>query len=197
MPRAKSKSKEQIVTSAMHVFWSHGFNATSMDELVKKTETSRHAIYAECGGKEALFKLTLDMYQQLVVDPAFLQVEDSNADIASIKRYFEMQISAAEQAGPPFPGCLVANTMTETGPHDQRILKAVSAHNSRLEQGYLNVLQNEAVSRQIYPSNLQELASFLAISTQGLWAYSRSLSDTKTLRVYVKNLMNMIEESLA
>jgi len=181
----------------MHVFWSHGFNATSMDELVKKTETSRHAIYSECGGKEALFKLTLDMYQQLVVDPAFLQVEDSNADIASIKRYFEMQISAAEQAGPPFPGCLVANTMTETGPHDQRILKAVSAHNSRLERGYLNALQNEAVSQQIYPSNLQELASFLAISTQGLWAYSRSLSDTKTLRVYVKNLMNMIEESLA
>ncbi|MEM6902905.1 MAG: acetate--CoA ligase family protein, partial [Pseudomonadota bacterium] len=40
------------------------------------------------------------------------------ADLDAIAQYFETQISAAEQAGLPGPGCFVANAATEVAPHD-------------------------------------------------------------------------------
>ncbi len=198
MPKPKSKTKDQIATEAMHVFWRFGFNGTSMDTLVRETGSSRHAIYSECGGKDALFQQSLDMYQQLVVDPAFLQVEATDADLQTIAAYFETQISAAEDAGAPYPGCLVANTMTETGPHSADALQAVNHHNERLKAGFFNALKNSASDdRQISESVLRELASFLTISTQGLWAFSRSVKNVQPLRNYAANLMQIIQERIA
>jgi len=197
MPRAKSKSKEQIISDAMLVFWHYGFSATSMDDLVKKIGTSRHAIYSECGGKDALFHEALAVYQRAVVDPAFLQVEMPGADVQTIANYFEQQISLAEQAGPPFPGCLVSNTMTETGPHNPKTLEAVNAHSSRLERGFYNALQNSVSERSpVTDKDLRELASFLTISTQGLWAFSRSLNDVAPLRQYVSNLLAFVTKRI-
>lgn len=198
MPRPKSYTKDTIALSALHQFWNKGFEATSMDDLVRETKASRHAIYSECGNKDDLFLACLEVYQREVVDPAFKQVEAANASLQSIQNYFEAQIDLAGQAGPPYPGCLVANTMTETGPHDPKVLTAVRAHNMRLENGFLNALENEnAQAGSLNPKELQKLASFLATSTQGLWAFSRSLSDTHQMHEYATTLLQLIKRRIS
>ena len=114
-----------------------------MADLVSATRVNRHGIYAEFGGKKELFLTCLEKYQELVVSPAFDQVEQEEANLDSVLEYLKFQIRRAEESGLPGPGCLVANTMTECGPHDRDIEKAVSHHNQRLTDGFAIALRNE------------------------------------------------------
>jgi len=198
MPRPKSYTKQSIALSALHQFWNHGFEATSMDDLVRETKASRHAIYSECGNKDELFLTCFEIYQREVVDPAFQQVEAEDATLQQIEDYFETQITLAGEVGAPYPGCLVANTMTETGPHDAKVMGAVKAHNTRLQNGFLNALQNENSNLgRLKPEELEELAAFLATSTQGLWSFSRTLTSTDYMRNYVKTLIQLIRKRIS
>jgi TetR/AcrR family transcriptional regulator, transcriptional repressor for nem operon len=94
----------------MRLFWSKGFEATSMDDLVRATGVSRYGIYEAASGKEGLFLACLETYSQAIVTPAFADVERGDADIGAISGYFERQIAAGEHAGLPGPGCLMANS---------------------------------------------------------------------------------------
>ena len=195
MPRIKTHNKETITKAAMWQFWNHGYFATSMDDLVKVTGASRHAIYSETGGKHSLYLACLDGYKNEIVNPAFRGVEAQNANLQSIKDYFLFQISKAEEIGAPFPGCLMANTMTETGPHDRTVMHIVKSHNKRLELGFLNALKNSN-DRDLPDTEIIELSKFTATSAQGLWSFSRSLNDVAPLRSYTKTLMQLLERKI-
>ncbi|MEO1017247.1 MAG: TetR/AcrR family transcriptional regulator [Pseudomonadota bacterium] len=192
MPRAKTYTRDEIVSKAMHKFWRDGFAATSMDDLVRCTEVSRHGIYAAYGGKRDLFLACLEVYRHVVVTPAFARVEEEGAGLKDIEQYFEQQISLAEASGLPGPGCLFANTMTETGPHEARSMAAVRAHNDRLACGFHNALRNEANKRGgRADAHLGELAAFLTISAQGLWSMSRAVESAEPMRSFARLLLEL------
>lgn len=197
MPRTKSQTKEQVISKAMNLFWQRGYEALSMDILVKVTESSRHAIYSDFGGKRDLFITCLDHYQDSVVTPAFSPVEAEGAGLDALEAYFERQIALVEGLGLPGPGCLMANTMTEVAPHDAEVMTHVVAHNQRLQTGFENILTRmNKDARRRNRNELKELASLLAIATQGLWSASRATSNASTLRRYASNLVYFVEAEL-
>ena len=175
MPRRKAHNRNDLVLGAMDYFWRVGFNAASMDDLVKATNVSRHGIYSEFGGKHELFLACLAAYQKEVVTPAFAAVEAPGAGLETIADYFEFQIARAEEGGLPGPGCLVANTLTEIAPHKEDVMAATRAHNDRLQIGFIYALSN-ANKAALGEDDLNNLANLLVMSAQGLWSLSRSVS---------------------
>ncbi|MEO0983667.1 MAG: TetR/AcrR family transcriptional regulator [Pseudomonadota bacterium] len=179
----------------MRHFWSAGYAASSMDTLVKATGVSRHGIYSDVGGKRELYLLGFAAYQAETVTPAFARVEQEDASLADVADYFETQIALAESIGLPGPGCLVANAMTETAPHDPDVAARVALHNARLKAGFRNVLSNEAPT--LDDTDRDALADFLVVSTQGLWSMSRVVSDAAPLRRHAATLLSLLETRLA
>ena len=53
--RSKSWTREKILSSATEAFAAAGYHATSMDDIVRLSGTSKGAIYFHFPGKEALF----------------------------------------------------------------------------------------------------------------------------------------------
>lgn len=49
---------------AMHAFWQHGYEGTSMSTLMAVMDMNKASIYAAYGSKEALFKKSLERYVQ-------------------------------------------------------------------------------------------------------------------------------------
>jgi TetR/AcrR family transcriptional regulator, transcriptional repressor for nem operon len=197
MPRTRSYTSEDLLQSALLQFWSCGFNATSMDDLVRVTGVSRHGIYGEFGDKRVLYLACFDHYRIKIVDPAFCRVEDPGAGLAEITQYFEHQISLAEREGLPGPGCFVANATTETAPHDRVVRRLVQAHNTRLHNGFSNALASSASglrskSKQTTADMAQALVTFAA----GLWTMSRITEDAAALRTATAKFLNLIEEGL-
>jgi TetR/AcrR family transcriptional repressor of nem operon len=112
----------------MELFWTHGYYATSIDDLVRATGIGRHGLYGEFGDKRGVFIAAAQVYREAVVSPAFAPVEVPGAGLADVRAYLETQTGLAVARGLPGPGCLMANTMTESGPHDEGFGNLVRCH---------------------------------------------------------------------
>jgi AcrR family transcriptional regulator len=55
---------EMALQNAMHAFWQHGYEGTSMSTLMAVMGMNKASIYAAYGSKEALFKKALERYVQ-------------------------------------------------------------------------------------------------------------------------------------
>ncbi|MEO1660784.1 MAG: TetR/AcrR family transcriptional regulator [Pseudomonadota bacterium] len=195
MPRAKTHTKHALIEAAMHHFWRYGYSATSMDDLVKATGVSRHGIYSDVGGKQDLFLCGFAAYRDTVVAPALRAMAASDGGLAGIRAYFETQIDLAESVGLPGPGCLVANAMTETAPHDDRVQAEVDAHNQRLTKAFEQALKSAAPDLDAKAS--ASLSAFLTLTAQGLWSMSRSADQAQILRDYVETLLGLVQLRIA
>ncbi len=191
MPRPKSTTRQATLERALTHFWFHGFANSSMDDLVRATATSRHAIYADFGSKERLFDAVMGLYVDTVVTPAFAQVEAPGAGLQQISGYWERQIAGGEQSGLPGPGCLFANTMTELAPHAPVVARQVAKHNERLRSGFRNALRGDGIAERHRSSRqaIEATATLLTIFSNGLWSYSRVVSDARPLRLAARSMV--------
>lgn len=194
MPRPKAFHANQISKIALPIFWNRGFGNVSIDDLVRLSGVSRHVLYSEIGGKQALYLSVFDTYQQDVVTPAFARVEHEGG-LDSIAAYFEHQIAIATENGLPGPGCLVGNAATETAPHHPEVASLVRRHNDRLTEGFVRTLSSDA-SPRIASTEIERLAEFLTISSQGLWAMSRIVDDPAPLRTFAYTLLDLIRQRI-
>lgn len=183
----------------MERFWFFGFEATSMDDLVRATGVSRHGLYTEFDGKEALFEVCLEAYSEAVVTPAFQQVEASGATMDDVEAYFLQQISFADSVGLPGPGCLMANTMTEVAPHRATALAIVARHNERLRKGFETAVRgSERLSGKRAPRGaVRDCANLLVIFANGLWSVSRTIHDARVLRRSARAFVEIISSRIA
>src|ERR1700757_931314 len=64
LPRGRPRSfdVEAAVERAMGVFWSRGYHATALPDLLRATKLSRGSLYAAFGDKHSLFLRALDRY---------------------------------------------------------------------------------------------------------------------------------------
>jgi len=190
MPRTKTYSANDVTDAAMHRFWSHGFNGSAISDLVDATGVSRHGLYQSFTDKQGLFAAAAGRYAAEVVSPALEQVERDGAGIPDIRAYFHQQIALAEEHGLPGPGCLMANTMTETGPHDAAVAVLVQAHLDRLTAAFRNALTDT-----VPDADLDDVAWFVTVSAQGLWSVSRTVTTAAPLYAYVDQLLTRFSEA--
>src|SRR6202020_977184 len=55
---------DEALTAALRVFWRHGFEGASMNDLTEAMGITRPSLYAAFGNKEALFHKALDLYER-------------------------------------------------------------------------------------------------------------------------------------
>jgi AcrR family transcriptional regulator len=55
---------EEALATALRVFWSKGYEGTSLNDLTEAMGITRPSLYAAFGNKEALFRKALDLYER-------------------------------------------------------------------------------------------------------------------------------------
>ena len=55
---------EHALATALRVFWSKGYEGTSLSDLTEAMGITRPSLYAAFGNKEALFRKALDLYER-------------------------------------------------------------------------------------------------------------------------------------
>jgi AcrR family transcriptional regulator len=66
--REKAARQEAIMASARELFFTRGFNATTMDEIAQKTELSKGALYLYFPSKEVLYATVLNEGLKILFD---------------------------------------------------------------------------------------------------------------------------------
>src|SRR5215467_9445236 len=100
MAGVKQFDRGQVLDRAMALFWSRGYEATSIRDLVKATGINRGSIYGTFGDKKGLFLAVLDHYGEKVGQPLMAELSDPHPRRA-IERMFDSIIRRT--ADPRFP----------------------------------------------------------------------------------------------
>ncbi|MDR7277017.1 TetR/AcrR family transcriptional regulator [Catenuloplanes atrovinosus] len=113
MARPRKFDEQQVLRSATEVFWTSGFAAASLDDLMRATGLGKGSLYGAFGDKQALFLRVLEGY---CADAAAslrdrLHGPDSSS-AARLRALFDAMVTAGDPSGPP-RACLLAKSTAE------------------------------------------------------------------------------------
>jgi len=132
----------------MRAFWEHGYQGTSMADLVKATGLNRGSIYAAFKDKRSLYIDALEHYDA-VHNVAFL---NKLRELADPKAAIMASFLAIETGNDGLPGgCLAVNSTLEMAPHDPEIAEVVEANMRRVEAFFLDCLHRAEAQGNLAP----------------------------------------------
>lgn len=67
--RPKTIDRERVIDVAMDAYWREGTDAVSLNELCRRADVSKPALYREFGGEDGLMDVTLERYAETVLAP--------------------------------------------------------------------------------------------------------------------------------
>lgn len=168
MPRTKQFDEEEVLAKAMELFWKKGYNGTSIQDLVDHLGVNRASLYNTFGGKDALFRRSLQLYraQNIQQIAGFLRRQPSIRE--GIRSLFLMAADRCVR-DTDRKGCFVVNTATELIPGHPEMLHLLLDNQTAFEQLFLEVLE-EGVQRGEISSdtNVAATAAFLFTLYNGL-----------------------------
>lgn len=124
MPWEKYYDETEVLDSAMKAFWSKGYEATSLQDLVKATGINRGSIYNAFPGKRALFMRALEHYDRIYRIEHLNEIAEKHAPVEAIIAVFKKAVTKPIDSDTPW-GCLLVNTTLELSPHDSEIAEFV------------------------------------------------------------------------
>jgi TetR/AcrR family transcriptional regulator, transcriptional repressor for nem operon len=119
--RPRAFDETAVVEAAQNRFWSFGYAATGLDDLVKATGLSKGSIYNTFGNKHALYLRTFERYCDDVVTQfaAYLDGPDETA-AERLRALFE-GIAAASTSTTVPRGCFLAKATAELAALDDEV----------------------------------------------------------------------------
>ena len=111
MGRPRAFVEHEVLDAAMHVFWRHGYEASSIAELRGATGLSAASLYGAFGSKEGLFERAIEHY---IAGPGRVSELLGDLTLDPLDALGQMlHGTIAMQSDPAHPGgCLVALSAT-------------------------------------------------------------------------------------
>lgn len=192
MPLEKQFNKQQALGQALEAFWSRGFEATSMQDLVDCMGINRGSLYATFGDKRALFLAALASYDEgrrhMLAE--FEKRYEAHDAIRQVFLAFTRDLSEAGGN----KGCFITNTALELAAHDREIRKLVAAAQEDVEDFFVRMIKkgkaSGEIARHIRPA---ETARGLLASLLGLLVLTRSRPEGTLLKAVVDEAMRRLD----
>jgi len=190
--RTKEFEIDEIADAAMHVFWRHGYAATSVQDLVDGTGLSRSSLYSTFESKQGLYQKALQRYELLTTLNNVKLLSGSGSPKELIRQLLinvvEDELNDAEHKG-----CLVANACLELAGHDADVTRFVVSNLQKLQHALESLLIKAQQSGEIASTqNPRALASFFLNTMQGL----RVLGKGSPFEQRKQCLMDVVEVAL-
>jgi TetR/AcrR family transcriptional repressor of nem operon len=182
MARPREFDIDAALERAMQVFWSQGYEATSLDDLCGATGLSRSSLYAAFGDKRTLLFQSLSRY----LDHGTERIAQALARKTPLREALADLLDAfidGAVAGPGRRGCFIGNCAAELARHDRAAMLHVRAALQRNE-GYFRAALAAAKARgELSPTaDVAALARFLTSSIQGLRLIGKANPDRAALK---------------
>ena len=110
----------------MKVFREKGYAGTSLSDLEQATGLSRTSLYNAWGNKEALFRASLVLHQELLGTPLLAELEHPSVR-TGLANMFKAQLRGLAKQSKPV-GCLLTNSCAAAGEFDVDVEALLREH---------------------------------------------------------------------
>lgn len=190
MAGVKRFDQSAVLDRAMRVFWERGYEATSIDDLLKATGINRASLYGTFGDKRTLFLAALDRYMEQVGLPLFNNLTRGSPR-GGIKRMLDSIIRRNCDGRSP-AGCLLTNSAIECKRIGGAINSRVERELKAQETAIFETLRRASAMNLLGPKNgPRALARFFLGVAQGLNVVSRAGATPSMLKSIATTAMSV------
>ena len=193
MARQKEFNRDEVLHKAMEVFWTRGYEGTSIQDLVKYMGINRQSIYDTFGNKHTLFLQSLDRYREIQSRKVFDVLERPGSVKKNLRQLFEEVVARALSAEGR-RGCFVGNSMSELAGRCKETATRTCNSVASAEKMFQKALQRGKEQGELRRvSDTRAVARFLYSSLQGLLLMAKSTRDRKLLKDVVKVTLSVLD----
>ena len=193
MARHKEFDQDEALRKAMEVFWTRGYQATSMQNLVEHMGINRQSLYDTFGDKHSLFLKALDRYHEFETRKLLEFIDRPG----SVKKAFRQLFAAVIEGmftNDQQRGCMMNNSMSELGARCQATAEKTIQNMRSIEDAfYRALLRGKKEGELKLVRDPRAMARFLFNNFQGLVLTAKATQDRKTLEDVVKVTLSVLE----
>ena len=170
--------EDELIASALDVFWRKGLNDATMQDLAAAAGVQRGSLYNAYGDKEAIFLRAYDAYAGEFLDNAGQALAGNSA--AERLRNFLDVIIVNMTGGSPARGCLTTRTALDPAISRDAVRQRVQGLLGRLERLIGKAISSAPRGRPVIDAD--RLARVVVTFTRGLAVMERAGYSRKQLR---------------
>lgn len=153
--RPREFNPDQAIERAMQIFWTKGYQGTSLPDLMGATKLSRGSLYAAFGDKHGLFLLALDRYIVQALERLDEELASGRNALEGLKACMDGYVTRTDGADGQ-RGCLVVATAMELATWDpetsQRIAHFFGAMEARLKKALARAQEEGNLAKSVNPA---------------------------------------------
>jgi len=189
--RPKVFDREATLDRAMELFWQHGYEATSLADLVEATGAKAPTLYAEFTNKEGLFRAVLDRYVSTFAARHKAQLFCDEKPVEQAVRDYLTALARCFTSTDTPAGCFLINTSATVSASSEQIACAVRTRHAQEEEMLLAFLtQRQEKGELPAHTDLSALTAFISCLIQGMSVSAREGASPE-------DLMQIIDTTLA
>ncbi|NIK69405.1 TetR/AcrR family transcriptional regulator [Paenibacillus sp. BK720] len=191
MARSKEFDVDAVLLKAMKLFWSQGYEKTSMQDLVEHMGIHRRSIYDTFGDKHALYLMALKRYGDTVWSSIEQKAQSSLSAKAAIRSVMEAVIEQNEERP---KGCLMVNTAVELALHDSELKGYVNESWSGTEELFRKLILKGQQTGELSASlDADTIAPYLNNALIGLRVMVKTQNHTEKLKQVIATTMSILD----
>jgi TetR/AcrR family transcriptional repressor of nem operon len=189
----KQFDQDETLNRALDLFWTQGYEATSMQELVEAMGINRASMYQTYGNKHQLFLASIERYMQRTIDSLQQLQQAHGSPVAKLHGLFRDIVN--QSLGNQMQGCLINNTAVELGPHDQNLAEKIRQVWEQFEDVFTAMINDAIQQGEIKAgSDARVLAQLLNTNIQGLLVKSKAGISKQELDASIDTLFNFLRK---
>ena len=165
MARPVHVDPQEAVAKAMDLFWEHGYQSVSVDEIVQSTGLNRHTLYNKYGSKFGLLTAALTEYRTRVLD----RIEQLLDEPGTCRERIQNLLRVREPHGGQgvwdqmlTQGCFAIRVTAELRDSHQELAEELDAFGGRIEELVAEVVrQGQETGEFRRDRTAEDLASVL------------------------------------
>ncbi|KOC89272.1 TetR/AcrR family transcriptional regulator [Winslowiella iniecta] len=190
--RPKLFDRETALDKALELFWAHGYEATSLADLVAATGAKAPTLYAEFENKEGLFRAAMDRYIEKFAEQRKAALACPERTVAQgIENYFRSTAACFTDRTKP-AGCFFICTSTALSAASGEVAEMLRTRHNAQEATLLEFLQQRQQQGEIArATDTDGVAKYLSCVLQGMSVRAREGASREELEGIIDTVMRL------
>jgi TetR/AcrR family transcriptional repressor of nem operon len=192
MARPREFDPDDVLQTAIELFWEKGYYNSSVDEVVRQSGVAKYGIYGVFGSKRELFKKALTQYAIDRHSDMQCVIRKPGAALPEILTFFKEAVTRMTRQNTK-RGCLMVNTGVELGLRDAEIRDVVTDFFQDTEEVMARCLANAVEQGQLVDvSSVPALAAFLVNEFRAALMLAASGSPRRSIQAHLDMALRVL-----